>query len=93
MPGLDGTGPRGLGSMTGGGRGHCRVSPGARGMGYGREVAFSRYSGATMTPCWTAPVATPTAEQEIDMLKSEAVALKKVLDNIESRIKHLEEKE
>jgi len=28
MPGFDGTGPRGLGSMTGGGRGFCAPSRG-----------------------------------------------------------------
>jgi hypothetical protein len=93
MPGLDGTGPRGLGPMTGGGRGHCRVSAGARGMGYRRGGIFPRYGGAPMMPYWTAPVATPTAEQEIDLLKSEAAALKKELDLVESRIKRLEIKE
>jgi len=93
MPRLDGTGPRGLGPMTGGGRGYCRVSPGARGMGYRRGGVFSRYSGAPVMPYWMAPVAAPTAEQEIDLLKSEAAALKKELDLIDSRIKHLEEKE
>jgi len=46
-----------------------------------------------MMPYWTAPVAAPTAEQEIDLLKSEAAALKKELDLIESRIKRLEIKE
>lgn len=93
VPRLDGTGPRGLGPMTGGGRGYCRVSPGARGMGYRRGGVFSRYSGAPVMPYWMAPVAAPTAEQEIDLLKSEAAALKKDLDLIDSRIKHLEEKE
>ena len=27
MPGFDGTGPRGMGPMTGGGRGYCAVPP------------------------------------------------------------------
>jgi len=93
LPGLDGTGPRGFGPMTGGGGGHCRVPPGARGMGYRRGGIFPRYGGAPMMPYWTAPVAAPTAEQEIDLLKSEAAALKKELDLIESRIKRLEIKE
>jgi len=33
MPGFDGTGPRGMGPMTGGGRGFC--SPWGLGSGYG----------------------------------------------------------
>lgn len=33
MPGFDGTGPRGEGPMTGGGRGYC--NPAAAGYGYG----------------------------------------------------------
>lgn len=42
MPGFDGTGPRGEGPMTGGGRGNCAVPasserrPAGRGMGMGR---------------------------------------------------------
>lgn len=41
MPGFDGTGPRGMGPMTGGGRGFC--SPwGIRGMGLGRGYRFGR---------------------------------------------------
>jgi hypothetical protein len=34
MPGFDGTGPRGAGPMTGGGRGYCAV-PGVPGWGRG----------------------------------------------------------
>lgn len=30
MPGLDGTGPRGMGPMTGGGRGYCALPLAAR---------------------------------------------------------------
>jgi len=41
MPGFDGTGPRGMGSMTGGGRGFCvvpvaGVTPRSFGRGCGR---------------------------------------------------------
>ena len=35
MPGFDGTGPRGAGPMTGGGRGYCNTS-GKKGYGMGR---------------------------------------------------------
>ena len=42
MPGFDGTGPRGMGPMTGGGRGFC--GPYGVGMGYGlgRGFGFGR---------------------------------------------------
>ena len=50
MPGFDGTGPRGLGPMTGGGRGFC--NPYSRGMGspymgypYGRPYGWGRGMG------------------------------------------------
>jgi hypothetical protein len=36
MPGFDGTGPRGMGSMTGGGRGYCSQGYERRGFGSGR---------------------------------------------------------
>jgi hypothetical protein len=46
MPGFDGTGPRGMGPMTGGGRGFCNpMSPlfGARGMYPPASLATSAY--------------------------------------------------
>jgi len=60
MPGFDGTGPRGQGAMTGGGRGYCAVPVdeagrqfgkggfGARGQGRGRRNCFY----ATGLPGW-----------------------------------------
>ncbi len=47
MPGYDGTGPAGMGQMTGGGRGNCRRdTPYAR-MGFGRRGGrgFGRRNG------------------------------------------------
>ncbi|MDD4904032.1 MAG: DUF5320 domain-containing protein [Candidatus Bipolaricaulis sp.] len=38
MPGFDGTGPRGMGPMTGGARGYCVVPGGAAPIGWGRQV-------------------------------------------------------
>ena len=38
MPGFDGTGPRGQGAMTGGGRGYCAVPVGETGRQFGRGV-------------------------------------------------------
>jgi hypothetical protein len=76
MPGLDGTGPRGMGPMTGGGRGFC--SPwgigAARRAGMGRQFPPGRYSpyaypepmpyyGYAPEPPWFNPGANPYAPQ------------------------------
>jgi len=94
MPGFDGTGPRGMGPMTGGGRGFCSpwgigaanrsygVAPGL-GYGYGRGYNFGRGLGF-------APYApSMTKEQELDFLKNQAQAIKSQLDQIETRIQQL----
>jgi hypothetical protein len=47
MPNKDGTGPRGQGAMTGGGRGYCAVFN-ARGRGRGMRHCFN----ATGMPGW-----------------------------------------
>ena len=38
MPGFDRTGPRGMGPMTGGGRGYCNPGGFGRGYGFGRGL-------------------------------------------------------
>ena len=91
MPGFDGTGPRGMGPMTGGGRGFCspwgmgvvsRPYGRFQGRGYGYP-----YYGAVST---AVPFASSmTREQELDLLKSQAQAVKSQLEQIESRIQEL----
>ncbi len=101
MPGFDGTGPRGMGPMTGGGRGLC--SPWGRGAAFRRgiaplypEVPYTPYRGFGAMPYRaTAPWAAPSAyqmtrEQELDFLRSEAEAVKEQVKNIEARIGELE---
>jgi hypothetical protein len=104
MPGFDGTGPRGMGPMTGGGRGFCspwgiRVglasygAPPRTGYGYpyyGWAGAFYPFYG---TPT-SVPGATPfapqmTREQELDFLKNQAQAMRGQLEKIEARIQQL----
>ncbi|MDD4907594.1 MAG: DUF5320 domain-containing protein [Candidatus Omnitrophica bacterium] len=60
MPGFDGTGPRGQGVMTGGGRGYCVMPAGGTGRGFARGVFGGRGGGrgwrnnfyATGLPGW-----------------------------------------
>ena len=43
-------------------------------------------------PYWAAPPAVVTPEDELSMLRSEAAALKRELESVESRIQGLEQK-
>ena len=105
MPGFDGTGPRGMGAMTGGGRGFCNP----RGIGI-NNYSFRRgygYRGITGYPAsipqfrpgipygYTYPEAGSfapqmTQEKEIDMLREQSQAIRDQLAQIEARIKKLE---
>jgi len=104
MPGFDGTGPRGMGPMTGGGRGFC--SPwgiGAALAGYGAPprtgYGYPYYGGAGAAyPSYGAPTSAPgaapfapqmTREQELDFLKNQAQAMRGQLEQIEGRIQQL----
>jgi len=108
MPGFDGTGPRGMGPMTGGGRGFCSpwgIGAALRGYGVSPAVGYGYpyYGGAGASyPFYgmptSAPVATPfapqmTREQELDFLKNQANAMKSQLEQIEARMRELEIKE
>ena len=98
MPGFDGTGPRGMGPMTGGGRGFCALPlPPARPI-YGGGGAYPPYGvpwgmpyyGAGPTAPGTGPfVSQMTREQELDFLKNQAQAMRGHLEQIETRIQKL----
>jgi hypothetical protein len=122
MPGGDGTGPMGMGPMTGRATGYCaRTSvpsytnsiPGRGfGMGFGhgfggrgRGGGWGRrnWSYSTGMPGWARAVTgiptsgdnppdsgAPTAEQELDVLKSQAEYFGGALENIKKRIIDLE---
>ena len=107
MPGFNGTGPQGMGPMTGGGRGFC--SPwgvGAAFAGYGTPprmgYGYPRYGWAGAPyPSYGAPTNTPVAtpfapqmtrEQELDFLKNQAQAMRGQLKQIEARARDLETK-
>ena len=123
MPGFNGTGPAGMGSMTGWGRGFCNSSrtaygptpilrPGYReygyGQGFGQGRGFrggfgpgfgrGRGYGRGFDPRGAYPSMgkqygssyAMNSQNELDMLKDEAGAMKKELDAINDRIKKLE---
>ena len=103
MPGFDGTGPRGMGPMTGGGRGFC--SP--WGIGAARRAGVvppyawmpypfygatwgAPYYGATATPGAVPYAPQMTREQELDFLRSQTEMMRGQLEQIESRMRDLE---
>lgn len=108
MPGGDGTGPNGMGSMTGRGAGYCAgfeapgyasLTPGrgfGRGAGYGRGMGrgmmgFGRQAGfGRGRGCWGMPLAAPTREQELQMLRSQADAIQGTLKDVQGRIQAIE---
>ncbi|OPY04864.1 MAG: hypothetical protein A4E67_02197 [Syntrophaceae bacterium PtaB.Bin038] len=102
MPGFDGTGPRGMGPMTGGGRGFCasafgvgRPLAGARmffGRGGGRGWRNRYYAtGLTRWQRWAPWGIPPTAEDEKQALKSEADFLRSRLQVLEERLAAMNE--
>jgi len=103
MPGFDRTGPRGMGPMTGGGRGLCNPR-GIRTAYQGGGFSFRGASPAWpyvgrgrggLPRCWYPGIMGGTAapnmsrEQEIDVLKSQANAMREQLEQLEARMKQL----
>jgi len=96
MPGLDGTGPRGIGPMTGGSRGFCSpwgISSAPRGYGaYPRtRYGYPHYSGVGVSSPFYGESMMPA--QELDFLRNQAQIAKGQLEQIEARIRELEVKE
>ncbi|MEW5826685.1 MAG: DUF5320 domain-containing protein [Candidatus Bipolaricaulota bacterium] len=105
MPGFDGTGPQGMGPMTGGGRGYC-VTP-ARGGGawlgrrrfwapLGRRGGWGAGRGvASGYGVWGGPWAAPSGaldeETDVTALRREADRLSADLERIQARIHSLGE--
>jgi len=85
MPGFDGTGPRGMGPMTGVGRGFCAVPLPAALPTYSQTGAYRSYGAP-----WAMPFAPPMIrEQELDFLKNQAQGMRGQLEQIEARIQQL----
>ncbi len=96
MPGFDGTGPGGMGPMTGGGRGFCnpwggnlrgyRRYGGFAGRAYGYPYPDMRYAVNGPAPFY----GQRTRQQDLDLLKNQAEAMKAHLAQIETMIADLE---
>ena len=96
MPGLDGTGPRGMGPMTGGGRGFCAIPLRPSWPAYSGMWSRLPYSPwGTMPYNEGPPPFAPgiSREEELDYLKGLAQSMTKDLEDIEVRIKQVESKE
>ena len=87
MPGFDGTGPGGMGPITGGGRGFCR--PGSAWTGYRFPRRFGNaYPQRGRFTSW--PAVVPMArDEELQILKLQATNLKRELEGIDERINEL----
>ncbi len=106
MPGGDGTGPNGMGPMTGGGRGFCAVPVSAGGRPFAGRMFGGRGRGyrhcfyATGLPGWMRlqrglPAfgdfgGTVSKEDEVTMLKSQADFLKQQIEEVQRRIQAIE---
>jgi len=98
MPGFDGTGPRGMGPMTGGGRGFCAVPLPPAWPTYMGRAAYPSYGMPWGMPYYeTGPAALGTVpfaprmtrEQELDFLKNQAQVMREHLEQIGARIQKL----
>ena len=97
MPGFDGTGPRGMGPMTGGGRGYCAVPGDRRGIGFGRGFwghpiggAFGARRGLGRRAVYGgAPMPAMTPQDEFSSLREAAQALEEQIRDLRSRMDEL----
>jgi hypothetical protein len=108
MPGYDGSGPQGMGPMTGGRRGYCSGNIGQEQMYYGgfrRGGRFGAgYGGGRMRGgfgrrgmfqapiSYGQPAQVYSKEDELNMLRNDALDLKATLRDVETRIAGLESK-
>jgi hypothetical protein len=101
MPGFDGTGPRGMGPLTGWGRGFCVVPISPNSSTYPEKgdcpptlgvPGGTPYYGARQGTAGAGPFASlMTRKQELDFLKKRAQAMRGQLEQIEARIQQLVE--
>jgi len=95
MPGFDGTGPRGIGPMTGGGRGFCTTPLRPAWPGYARRGRMPYpYAAPWGIPYRGASPFSPeiSREGELDYLKGLTQSMKDDLKETEARIQQIESK-
>ena len=83
MPGFDGTGPSGAGSMMGRGFGPCAMSVGGRGLGFGSRKRFGRGRGLGCYFGWGQP---RTQQDQVQSLKDYKQALVEELEDVEKEL-------
>lgn len=85
MPGRNGTGPGGMGPMTGWGRGWCAGGRGrGRGLGFGGNAGYGRFGmGRGFGGVWGTPV---SPEMEEQYLRQEMEMLKARMDELQARL-------
>lgn len=87
MPARNGTGPMGMGPMTGWGRGWCGRGRGlgfGRGGGYGRYAGYGRFGmGRGWGGVWAEPF---SPEMEREFLQREMEMLKARMDELQARL-------
>jgi hypothetical protein len=108
MPGYDGSGPMGMGPMTGGARGRCNANnrfygrkESMPGFGMGRGRGYRNMFWATGLPRWMRsalnwPGNYPVSyskDEEMGFLKGQAAALRSDLDAIDDRLRALQSEE
>ena len=95
MPGFDGTGPRGMGPMTGGGRGFCAIPLRSAWPVYAGIGVHMPYVAPSGIPYYRASPFAPqvTREEELDYLKGLAKSMRDNLKETEVRIRQIEGKE
>jgi hypothetical protein len=94
MPGFDGTGPMGMGPMTGGGRGFCAIPLRSAWPAYAGTVFSVRYPVPWGIPYRGAPLFAPQIirAEELDYLKNLAKSMRDDLKEIGGRIQEIESK-
>ncbi|MDP8289649.1 MAG: DUF5320 domain-containing protein [Candidatus Susulua stagnicola] len=109
MPGFNGTGPRGQGAFTGGGRGYCVGSPVqgnaamvpmrggfgygrgfGRGYGMGRGFGRGQGFGRAVPAYGNAYGANINSQNEVEVLREQALYLQEEAKAINARLKELE---
>ena len=88
MPRRDGTGPVGIGQMTGRGNGNCQgnKNPQELGVGHGRGAGNCNRHGQNFSSNLQ-----PLAQDELTFLKNKANKMESKLSNVKSRILELEQ--